>query len=96
MSTSCSGVRCTAHDGAVWTHLDNERVKIPLSLLEESRIFTDALSSMADPSIAIDFTLAAPKEWLRAWMANYGSGEELLSNTDIEDLLSCLMARFYP
>jgi hypothetical protein len=77
-------------------HLDDQPVKMSSTLLEKSKMFTDALSSIADPSIAVDFTLDAPKEWLRAWMACYGSEQERLGNADTADLLNCLMVRFFP
>jgi hypothetical protein len=77
-------------------HLDNVPVKISPHLLEKSQMFKDALSSVADPSVAMDFTLAAPEEWLRAWVACYGSEGERLGNTDIGDLIYCLMVHFRP
>jgi hypothetical protein len=96
MSSSSPGVRCTAHNGAVWMHLDDVPMKIPPSLLDKSKTFTEALSSVADPSIATEFTVAAPKEWLRAWVALYGSEEEPISKLDVEDLLNCLLVRSFP
>jgi hypothetical protein len=94
MVSSSDGVRCTLHDGSVWLHLAYARTNIPPQLLHKSKTLMDAVSSVSDPSIARGFTLAAPKEWLRAWLACYGSGEQNLAFKDSKVLLHCLMVCF--
>jgi hypothetical protein len=56
----------------------------------------DAISSLDDPSIARDLSLDVPQEWLRAWVAVYGSEDARLSNADIQELVNCLMVCFLP
>jgi hypothetical protein len=73
----------------------NQRVNIPSQLVEKSEILVDAMSSVNDPYIARDFTLNVPQEWLRAWVARYGSEDACLSNADIEDLVNCLLVCFF-
>jgi hypothetical protein len=93
MSSLKRGVRCTVHDdGAVWMHLD---VEIPPDILSKSKVLMDAVLSEADDSIARDFTLAAPKEWLQAWVACYCGGEQRLSCADTGDLINCLLVCSY-
>jgi hypothetical protein len=75
-------------DGAVWMHLD---VRIPSHLLNKSQVFMDAMMSEAAPSVARDFTLAAPKEWLQAWVACYCSDKQHLSCAETSELVHCLM-----
>jgi hypothetical protein len=84
-------VTCTVHDGTMWMHLDNLSVIIPPQLLNKSKFLMDALS-VADPSgIA---TLAAPKEWLQAWVGCYCNEEQILSGKGIRDLVNCLLVCF--
>jgi hypothetical protein len=93
MSSRSRGVKCTVHpDGSMWMHLD---MKVPSHLLKESKVLTDALMSEADPSFARDFTLAAPKEWIQAWMVCCCSDEQRLSCADTKDLVNCLMVCCY-
>jgi hypothetical protein len=91
MMRSSDGVRCTVQDGSVWLNLDNLRVSIPSHLLHKSKTLMAAVSSFPDPSIASGFTLAAPKEWLQAWLACYGSEENHLGCVDSTGLVNCLM-----
>jgi hypothetical protein len=67
MMCSSDGVRCTVHDGAVWLYLDNIPVNIPSNLLHKSKTLMGGVSSVTHPSTG--FTLAAPEEWLQAWLA---------------------------
>jgi hypothetical protein len=53
----------------------------------------DALSSVDNSSVPKYFTLAAPQEWLQAWMACYGTEEERLRCAGIKDLANCLLVR---
>jgi hypothetical protein len=94
MTSSSDGVRCTIQDGSVWLQLDNVRVNIPSHIVHKSKMFNAAVSSVADPSIARGFTLAAPKEWLQAWLACYGSEEDHLGCADRKVLVNCLMVSF--
>jgi hypothetical protein len=87
-------VRCTVHEGALWMHLDDVRVNIPSRLVNQSQVFMDAMSCVDASSITGDLTLGAPKEWLQAWMACYGSEEERLRCADTESLVNCLLVRF--
>jgi hypothetical protein len=93
MSTSRDAVRCTVRDGAMWIHLDDISVKIPEQLLNKSEILTDAVS-VAEPSVTRKITLAAPKEWLQAWVLCYCNEEESLKSKDINVLVNCLLVRF--
>jgi hypothetical protein len=86
----------TAHDGAVWIHMGNQRVNIASHLFEKSKILMDAISSLDDPSIARDLSLDVPQEWLRAWVALFTSEDARLGNADIPELLNCLLVRFFP
>jgi hypothetical protein len=93
MSSESRGVRCTSHDdGAVWMHLD---VKVPSHILKKSQVMMDAIVSDADPSVARDFTLAAPTEWLQAWAVYCCSDKQRLSRADTKDLFCCLMVCSY-
>jgi hypothetical protein len=97
MTSSSDVTRCSVQDGAVWMHLDNVPVHLPSHLLNKSQILTDALSSVDDSSVTKNFTLAAPKAWLKAWMAYNSSEEErltLLRRADIQELVSCLLVSF--
>jgi hypothetical protein len=91
MLNSGDAVRCTVHDGTMWMHLDNLSVKIPPQLLAKSQFLMDALS-VADPSGKA--TLAAPKEWLQAWVGCYCNEEQILSGKEINDLVNCLLVCF--
>jgi hypothetical protein len=83
------GVRCTvSDDGAVWMHLD---VRIPPNLLKKSQVLMDAVTPEDDHSVARDFTLAAPSEWLQAWSLCCCSEEQRLSCAGTRDLVNCLM-----
>jgi hypothetical protein len=85
--------RCTVHDGEMWMHLDNGSLKIPPQLLSKSQILVDALS-VAHPSVTRKVTVAAPKEWLHAWVVCYGNEKEILSYDNIKDLVNCLLVCF--
>jgi hypothetical protein len=76
-------------------HDGNVLVPIPSHLLNKSQILIDAMSSVDDTSGSKDFTLPAPKEWLQAWMACYGSEEERLGRANIKDLVNCLLVSFF-
>jgi hypothetical protein len=93
MSSSRDAVECTVHGGEMLIHLDNVSVKIPPQLLEKSELLTDALS-VAEPSVTRKVTLAAPEEWLQAWVACYCNEEEGLSGKDIMDLVHCILVCF--
>jgi hypothetical protein len=95
MQSQSDVTRCTVHDGEVWMHLDNLCILIPSHLLNKSQILIDALSSVNDFSVAKNFTLAAPKEWLQDWMACYGSEEERLKCAGVKDLVNCLLVRIH-
>jgi hypothetical protein len=84
-------VRCTVHDGAVWMHLDNVPVQIPSHLAEKSQLLKDILLSVDDHSTASDFSLGICEGWVKALVARYGSEDDHLSNTDIGDILNCLL-----
>jgi hypothetical protein len=75
-------------------HLDTERVHIPSHIVNESKILMDALASACDASVTRGFTLAAPTEWLRAWVACYIQEEERLRSADNSDLVNCLIVCF--
>jgi hypothetical protein len=93
MSSGSRGVRCTARDdGTVWMHLD---VQIPSHLLNKSQVLIDAMVSGADPSIARDFTLAAPTEWLKVWVVYCCGDKQRLGRADTEELVHCLMVCLY-
>jgi hypothetical protein len=89
-SSHIAGVMCTVQDGAMWLHLDNVRVNIPLHLLHKSKTFMDAASSFSDPCIARGFTLTAPKEWLQAWLDCFCSEKVHLGDGDSAVLANCL------
>jgi hypothetical protein len=93
MKSQSDVTRCTVHDGAVWMHLDNARVHIPSHISNKSQILVDALSGVDDNSVSKNFTLAAPKEWLHAWMACRGGEEERLRCAGVKDLVNCLLVR---
>jgi hypothetical protein len=94
MTSSSDGVRCTLHDGSVWLHLDDGRVSIPSHLLHKSKTLMDVVASGSDTSVARGFTLAAPKEWLQAWLSCYGSEEDHLGCEENTFLANCLMVCF--
>jgi hypothetical protein len=94
MTSSSDEVRCTVRDGAVWMHLDDVRVNIPSDLVNKSQVLMDAMSCVDDSSSTGDLTLPAPKEWLQAWLACYGSEQERLRCADMKDLVNCLLVRF--
>jgi hypothetical protein len=90
MTGSSEEVRCTVEDGEVSMRLDDVHWHIPLGLLKKSKIVMDVLSSMSDSSFKRHFTLAAPKEWLHAWVSCYVSKVEHLANADTEVLVNCV------
>jgi hypothetical protein len=90
MASSRDGVRCTVHDGAMWMHLDDATVKVPQQLLNMSQVLINAVSA-SHPSAARKVTLAAPKEWLQAWVGCFCHEEDSLSDKDIQCLVSCLL-----
>jgi hypothetical protein len=71
MTGTSEGVRLTVQDGEVSMYMDDVRVHIPSDLPKESKIVVDVLSSMTDSPLTRDFTIAAPTEWLQAWVACY-------------------------
>jgi hypothetical protein len=93
MLSSRDAVTYTVHDGAMCIHVDNFSVKIPQQLLNKSQFLMDALS-VAEPSVTRKATLAAPKEWLQAWVVCYCNEEESLSEKDTRDLVYCLLVCF--
>jgi hypothetical protein len=94
MFNSNDVVRCTVRDGEMWMHLDNESLKVPPQLLSQSQVLMDALSA-AYPSATRKVTVAAPKEWLQAWVGCFCNEEESLSCHNIKDLINCLLVRFF-
>jgi hypothetical protein len=93
MFSSNDGVRCTVHDGEMWMHLDSGSLKIPSQLLKKSQVLVDALSA-ADLSVTRKVTVAAPKDWLQAWVGCYCNEEESISCDNIKDLVNCLLVCF--
>jgi hypothetical protein len=94
MVSSREAARCTVRDGAVYMRLNNECVHIPSHLWSKSELLKDAVSSVADASVTDDFTLAAPRAWLQAWVDYYGKKEHALADASIQKLVNCLMVRF--
>jgi hypothetical protein len=94
MPSSSDEVQCSVRNGAVWMHLDDGPVHIPPHILSRSQVLKDALLSLDDSSVTGEFTLPAPQEWLKAWMACYGSENEHLRSADIKDLVNCVLVRF--
>jgi hypothetical protein len=94
MTSSSDVVKCSVCNGAVWMHLDDGPVHIPSHLLNRSQVLKDALLSLDDSSVTVEFTLPAPQEWLKAWMACYGGENEHLSSADVKDLVNCALVRF--
>jgi hypothetical protein len=92
MPSTSGGVRCTVQDGAVWMHVDDERIIIPSYLLTKSPLLVDALSAV-ESAVNGEFTLPAPKEWLQAWIASYGNKRKRCRCEDIEELVNCLLVR---
>jgi hypothetical protein len=93
MISSSEEVKCTVHDVALCMHLDDARVHIPAHIFNESQVLLDALSSACHHSRYSDFTLAAPTEWLQAWVLCYVHEAEPVSSADIEVLVNCLKVR---
>jgi hypothetical protein len=93
MSSLKDVVRCTVHDGEMWMHLDNGSLKIPSHLLYKSQILIDALS-VTHNAATRKVTVAAPKEWLQAWVVCYCNEDESLSCDNIKDLVNCLLVCF--
>jgi hypothetical protein len=91
MTNSQDVARCIIADGTVTMHLENMRMPIPSCFLRQSKVLMDALSSACDPSAIKDFTLAAPAEWLEAWVYCFVSQEEGLGCLDSKRLVNCLM-----
>jgi hypothetical protein len=93
MSSSSDAVSCLVQDGAMWIHLDNVSVNIPQRLLSKSEVFMDAIS-VVERSVTREITLAAPREWLQAWVLRYCNEEDSLKDNDIEVLVNCLLVCF--
>jgi hypothetical protein len=84
------GVKFSVHDGAVYVSLDDVCVHIPPHLVNISKVLLDALSSVSEAALTSNFTLAAPKEWLQAWVACFVREEERLDDAEISVLVNCL------
>jgi hypothetical protein len=95
MSSSKDGVRCTVRDDAMWMQLDNASVRIPPKLLNQSQVLMDAMS-ISDPSAKRKVTVAAPKEWLQAWVGCYCNEKESFRCDNIDDMVNCLLVCFLP
>jgi hypothetical protein len=93
MSNSREAARCTVRDGAVYMYLDNDCVDIPSHLWSKSALFMDTVSSVSDSLGPQDFTLAAPRAWLQAWVNYYAKKEHALADASIENLVNCLLVR---
>jgi hypothetical protein len=96
MKSSGKKVGCTAHEGAVWMHLDNVTVHIPSHLVKKSKVLMDALSSVCESSVTSGFTLDVPIEWMQAWVACCVHEEQQLGCEDSEILLNCVLVCFLP
>jgi hypothetical protein len=94
MASSRDGVKCTIQDGDVRMHLDNGCVSIPAHLLTKSKFLSDVISSASEVSVASDFIVPAPEQWLQAWVDRYVSEAGRLGFADSTDLIHCLMVCF--
>jgi hypothetical protein len=83
-------VRCIVQHGEVSMYLHGVNVHILSHLLMESKMMVDMLSSTSDSPFTTDFTLAAPTEWLQAWVACYVRKVEHLGDADTKVLVNCL------
>jgi hypothetical protein len=90
MTRSSTEVKCTVNNGTLCMHLDDVRVHIPSHIVNESKVLLDALSSVRDSLVTSDFTLAAPVEWLQAWVCCFVGESEPLGSAEIEVLVKCL------
>jgi hypothetical protein len=95
MSSSKGAVRCTVRDGAMWMQLDKVSVKIPPQFLDKSPLLMNAMS-VAQPSVTQTVSLAAPTDWLEAWVLCFCDEEENLSLKNIQVLVDCLLVFFLP
>jgi hypothetical protein len=93
MSSSRGAVWCTVRDGAIWMQVDNASVKIPPQFLDKSPLLMNAMS-VAQPSITQTVSLAAPTDWIEAWVLCFCDAEENLSCQDIQVLVDCLLVCF--
>jgi hypothetical protein len=93
MSNSRDAVWCTVRDGSMWMQLDNVNVKIPQQFLDKSPLLMNALT-VAQPSVTQTVSLAAPADWLDAWVLCFCDEEENLSCQDIQVLVDCLLVCF--
>jgi hypothetical protein len=94
MTNSSERVRCSVQDGEVSMHLADVSLHIPAHLVNESKVLLDALTSTGTSSLTSSFTLAAPVEWLQAWVSCYVREEVRLGNADLEVLMNCLRVCF--
>jgi hypothetical protein len=94
MFSSREAVKCTVRDGAVCMLLDNVPVDIPFSICSQSKVLADAVSSVTDPSATDEFTLAAPHEWLQAWVEFYCKKEKAPVCSSVKCLVNRLMVCF--
>jgi hypothetical protein len=95
MLNSREAARCTVRDGAVHMYSDDDCVHIPYHLWSKSELFMDTVPSVADSFVTHDFSLAAPTEWLLAWVHCYGKEAHALADVSIWTLVNCLMVCFY-
>jgi hypothetical protein len=93
MSRSRDAAWCTVRDGAMWMQLDNVSVKIPPQFLDKIPILMNAMS-VAQPSVKQTVSLAAPTDWLEAWVLCFCDEGENLSCQDIQVLVDCLLVCF--
>jgi hypothetical protein len=80
----------------MWMHLDSGSLKIPPQLLNKSQMLMNALASAGSAvDVTWKVTVAAPKEWLQAWVGCYCKEEEILGCDNIKDLMNCLLVCFF-
>jgi hypothetical protein len=96
MTSLSNEVGCTAHNGAVWMHLNDVDVHISSHLVSRSKVLMDALSSVCESSVTDGFTLDVPIEWLQAWVTCCVREEEQLGCAGSEVLVNCLLVCFCP
>jgi hypothetical protein len=77
----------------MWMQLDNMSVKIPPQFLDKSPILMNAMS-VAQPSVTQTVSLAAPIDWLEAWVLCFCDEEENFSCQDVQVLVDCLLVCF--
>jgi hypothetical protein len=95
MTSLSKEVNCTIQAGALCMHLDDARVHVPSHILNESKVLLDALASACDHSLISDFTLAAPTNWLQAWVLCYVYETEPLCSAEVDLLVNCLKVRIW-